>query len=105
MSDYFDEMGWTPLADGEAPDYLLQMARFMRDYGLWNLFEQYVERLSPPASRTAVENLKEIKIESDSNKKQCPICLKEFEVNDLAKSMPCHHVFHQDCILPWLSKV
>lgn len=103
MSDYFTEMGWTPLADGEAPNHLIQMARFLRDYGMWDLLEQN-EKLPPPASKSEVENLKEIEIESNESK-QCPVCLKEFEAGNKAKMMPCHHAFHQECILPWLEKV
>lgn len=103
MSDYFEEMGWTPLGDGEAPNHLIQMARFLRDYGMWELLGEDA-KLPPPASKNAVETLPEIKIEP-SETKQCPVCLKEFEANDKAKSMPCHHVFHQECILPWLEKV
>ncbi|XP_029173735.1 E3 ubiquitin-protein ligase RNF181-like [Nylanderia fulva] len=102
MSDYFEEMGWTPLGDGETPNHLIQMARFLRDYGMWELLGEDA-KLPPPASKNAVETLPEIKIES-SEIKQCPVCLKEFEANDKAKSMPCHHVFHQECIIPWLEK-
>lgn len=101
MSDYFTEMGWTPLGDGEAPNHLIQMARLLRDLGMWDLVGE--TELPPPASKEAVANLPEIKIES-SETKQCPICLKEFETDSKAKSMPCHHVFHQECILPWLEK-
>lgn len=103
MSDYFTEMGWRPLGDGEAPNQLIQMARFLRDYGMWDLVEQDRE-LPPPASKDAVANLSEVKIKSGETK-QCPVCLKEFETDSKAKSMPCQHVFHQDCILPWLEKV
>lgn len=103
MSDYFSEMGWTPLGDGETPNHLIQMARFLRDFGMWDLVGQETE-LPPPASKDAVANLPEIKIKSGETK-QCPVCLKEFETDSKAKSMPCHHVFHQECIVPWLEKV
>jgi len=103
MSDYFAEMGWTPLGDGEAPNLLIQMARFLRDVGMWDLVGQDRE-LPPPASKDAVANLPEIKIESNETK-QCPVCLKEFETDSKAKLMPCQHVFHQECIIPWLEKV
>lgn len=103
MSDYFAEMGWTPLGDGETPNHLIQMARFLRDFGMWDLVGQDTE-LPPPASKDAVANLSEIKIESGETK-QCPVCLKDFDADSKAKLMPCHHVFHQECIVPWLEKV
>ncbi|EZA49733.1 hypothetical protein DMN91_007710 [Ooceraea biroi] len=102
MSDYFEEMSRTPLRDGEAPNSMLHMARFLRDSGMWDLLWPDA-KLPPPASKDAVENLSEIKIESTESK-QCPVCLKEFEVDDKAKLMPCQHVFHQECIIPWLQK-
>lgn len=101
MSDYFTEMGWTPLNDGETPNHLIQMARFLRDSGMWDLLEQ--QKLPPPASKAAIENLPEVKIES-ADAKQCPVCLKQFETGDKASLMPCRHMFHQECILPWLKK-
>ncbi|XP_015127884.1 E3 ubiquitin-protein ligase RNF181 [Diachasma alloeum] len=102
MSDYFEEMGWTPLRDGETPNVLLQMARFLRDVGMWDMLGQD-EKLPPPASKAAVEALEEIKI-TDAGSKQCPVCLKAFESSEIAKSLPCQHSFHKECIIPWLDK-
>ncbi|XP_053975740.1 E3 ubiquitin-protein ligase RNF181-like [Hylaeus volcanicus] len=102
MSDYFDEMGWTPLGDGEAPNNLMQIARLFRDYGMWN-FLGLPNELPPPASKSAIENLKEIEV-SSSDSKQCPVCLKDFEAGIFAKCMPCKHTFHTECIIPWLEK-
>ena len=102
MSDYFTEMGWTPLNDGEAPNHLIHMARFLRDFGMWDL-EGQTERLPPPASKEAVDGLKETEIIEPN--KQCPVCLKEFEIGTISKTMPCEHSFHKECILPWLEKV
>ena len=102
MSDYFTEMGWTPLNDGEAPNHLIHMARFLRDFGMWDLAGQ-TERLPPPASKKALENLEETKI-TEKNK-QCPVCLKEIEIGTVSKTMPCKHSFHKECIMPWLEKV
>ncbi|XP_043471351.1 E3 ubiquitin-protein ligase RNF181-like isoform X2 [Leptopilina heterotoma] len=101
MSDYFTEMGRTPLNDGEAPNHLMHMARFLREFGFWEMDEQS-QRVPPPASKEAVKNLTETKI--TERNKQCPVCLKEFEIENLAKTMPCKHSFHKECILPWLEK-
>ena len=103
MSDYFVEMGWTPLRDGEAPNHLIEMARLLRDSGMWE-FRGEPGNLPPPASKAAMENLETIEITSD-NTKQCPVCLKEFEVRGTAKILPCKHTFHRECIVPWLEKV
>ena len=31
---------------------------------------------------------------------ECAVCLEEFRVGSHAK-LPCSHIFHQNCILPW----
>lgn len=36
---------------------------------------------------------------------KCMICLVEFSEGEDMKEMPCCHLFHPCCILPWLDKV
>lgn len=36
---------------------------------------------------------------------KCPVCLLEFEEQETVRQMPCKHLFHCGCILPWLGKV
>lgn len=62
MADYFDEMHCTPLADGEAPDGSLHLARLLRDYAM---FEELGEtsRLPPPTSEAVIEKLPQIQME------------------------------------------
>ncbi|KAI8420930.1 hypothetical protein MSG28_008088 [Choristoneura fumiferana] len=103
MAGYFEEMGWRELADGEQPDHLLHMARFLVDFGLYeDNFSGEWPRLPPPAAKEAVENLPEVTLEEGS--KDCPICLKKYNPGDKAKKMPCNHLFHSTCILTWLGK-
>lgn len=35
---------------------------------------------------------------------QCAVCLDEFEPDSEITALPCRHVFHTDCILPWLTE-
>ena len=37
----------------------------------------------------------------------CPICTDEFERGEEVRVLPCNtsHIFHKDCIDPWLIKV
>lgn len=59
----------------------------------------------PPASKTAVESLPGIKVSEQllsSDSGQCAVCKDAFELGADVKQMPCKHIYHPDCILPWL---
>ncbi|KAI4305873.1 hypothetical protein L6164_029208 [Bauhinia variegata] len=75
--------------------------------GLEELIEQLTmndRRGPPPASRSAINAMPTIRItqthlRSDS---QCPVCQDKFELGSEARQMPCNHIYHSDCIVPWL---
>lgn len=60
---------------------------------------------NPPASKAAVESMPTVEIEEDhvGTDSHCAICKEAFELGAEAREMPCKHIYHQDCILPWLS--
>ncbi|KAL6175757.1 hypothetical protein ACLB2K_052396 [Fragaria x ananassa] len=78
--------------------------------GLEQLIQQLAENDpnrygTPPASKSAVEALPVVKITQellDSDSSQCAVCKDSFELDEEAKQMPCKHIYHSDCILPWL---
>ncbi|XP_057812362.1 E3 ubiquitin-protein ligase RING1 [Salvia miltiorrhiza] len=84
------------------------------DYFIGPGLEQLIQQLSendpnrygtPPASKNAVEGLPDINITEEmlsSDSSQCAVCKDSFELNEEAKQMPCKHIYHRDCILPWL---
>lgn len=59
----------------------------------------------PPASKAAIESLPVIKILASHvpMESQCAVCKEPFELDSEAREMPCKHIYHSDCILPWLS--
>lgn len=67
---------------------------------------------SPPASKEEVSKLQKIKV-SKSNQKEvlqlagescCSVCKDDFLVDQQLVKLPCNHVFHDECILPWLNE-
>ncbi|GMQ11818.1 hypothetical protein CsSME_00054300 [Camellia sinensis var. sinensis] len=84
------------------------------DYFIGPGLEQLIQQLAdndpnrygtPPASKSAVEALPEIKVTYDllsSDSSQCAVCKDTFELGEEAKQMPCKHIYHSDCIVPWL---
>ncbi|EOY08709.1 hypothetical protein QUC31_010778 [Theobroma cacao] len=87
---------------GNAGDYFIGP-------GLEELFEQLSandRRGPPPASRSSIDAMPTIKISrrhlhSDSH---CPVCKDKFELGSEARQMPCNHIYHSDCIIPWLEQ-
>ncbi|KAJ4828359.1 hypothetical protein Tsubulata_045523, partial [Turnera subulata] len=60
---------------------------------------------NPPASKAAVESMPALKISEThvDAEAHCAVCTEEFELGGEAREMPCKHIYHPDCILPWLA--
>ncbi|KAK6154946.1 hypothetical protein DH2020_009194 [Rehmannia glutinosa] len=85
-------------------DYILTM-----EYDA--LFGQLVEnenalKGSPPAAKSVVENLPSVVLTKEeigeNNNVVCAVCKDEFAVGENVSKLPCCHLYHGDCILPWL---
>ncbi|KAI7751244.1 hypothetical protein M8C21_021313 [Ambrosia artemisiifolia] len=58
-----------------------------------------------PASKAAIEAMPTIEIQEShvSIESYCAVCKEPFDLGSEAKEMPCQHLYHPDCILPWLA--
>ncbi|XP_022737343.1 E3 ubiquitin-protein ligase RING1-like [Durio zibethinus] len=54
-----------------------------------------------PASKSSIEAALK-NVSGLGNNSECAICLEKIKGEELAKSMPCGHVYHGDCIVEWL---
>lgn len=59
-----------------------------------------------PASKSAIEELEKVKLDSlesaTTHGLSCAICKEGFDQEDEATRLPCLHIYHRDCIVPWL---
>ncbi|XP_042064310.1 RING finger protein 11-like [Salvia splendens] len=39
---------------------------------------------------------------SDDEGKRCAVCLDDFETKQFVTITPCNHMFHEECIVPWV---
>ncbi|KGN50563.1 probable E3 ubiquitin-protein ligase RHC2A [Cucumis sativus] len=89
----------------------------MSEFLLGSGFDRLLEQLSqiemngigrfenPPASKAAIESMPTIQICENylATESHCAVCKEAFELGTEAREMPCKHIYHCDCILPWLS--
>jgi len=63
------------------------------------------ETASGYGSNSSVEPFKpRISISSCPQNISCSICLEEFTATEKLRQLPCNHLFHTSCILPWLTQ-
>lgn len=82
---------------------------FRRNYGgLEDLFTQILTQLTAsgpePASQSQIDELPTMAVKQEhlDNSTQCSICLENFVLNEEVTSLPCNHLHHRYCIVPWL---
>lgn len=57
-----------------------------------------------PRKDTDLDDISKVSRDSDTTEIDCVICLEEVVQNGQAESLPCGHVFHQECIALWLKQ-
>ncbi|KAL3625849.1 hypothetical protein CASFOL_030378 [Castilleja foliolosa] len=111
-----DERSYELFYDDGAGVGLRPLPSTMSEPLLGSGFELMLDRLSqigfslwarpenPPASKHAVASLPTVQISSghvDSDS-HCAVCTDPFTLGSEAREMPCNHIYHSDCIFPWL---
>ncbi|KAK6118170.1 hypothetical protein DH2020_048071 [Rehmannia glutinosa] len=95
--------------ESEALNYVGDSGDYLDARGFENLLERLAEtessrRGAPPASVSFVNNMPSLTIDEDKlDSMACAICKDSFTVGTVVNQLPCFHLFHPSCILPWLS--
>ena len=109
-----------PVMVSGLPLALLQMLQGGEQQSLQDIIQHIIENDPnnygpPPASKSAVKQLKRLDIVSFKQEKtECSVCLMrigDYKDEDLQSAedreileLPCSHTFHNQCILPWLKE-
>lgn len=111
------ERGFELYYDDGAGSGLQPLPAMMSEFLMGSGFDRLLEQLSqidisglsrseqPPASKAAVESMPTIKVSNSqvSTESHCAVCIEAFALGAEAREMPCKHIYHSDCILPWLT--
>ncbi|EDV49837.1 E3 ubiquitin-protein ligase RNF126-B [Drosophila erecta] len=59
----------------------------------------------PPLSAQRINEIPNVQISAeDVNRKiQCSICWDDFKIDETVRKLPCSHLYHENCIVPWLN--
>jgi E3 ubiquitin-protein ligase RNF115/126 len=119
FSDLEMEFGSGPwlLFQGQLPHHIPD-SHWMRraniaDYFVGPGLDDLIEELSqsdrhgpPPASESSIQAMPTVKINQRhlNGDSHCPVCKEKFELGMEAREMPCKHMYHSECIVPWLEQ-
>uniref|UniRef100_A0A1A9UZM7 RING-type E3 ubiquitin transferase n=1 Tax=Glossina austeni TaxID=7395 RepID=A0A1A9UZM7_GLOAU len=58
----------------------------------------------PPLPRDKIDEIPKVGITEDvvNEKQQCSVCWEYFQLEEMVRKLSCSHLFHDDCIVPWL---
>ncbi|KAK8492308.1 hypothetical protein V6N13_110020 [Hibiscus sabdariffa] len=85
----------------------LDLRNFFSGSGLDDLIDQITQNDRPGVPRapeSTINTIPAVKITEMHlrNNSECPVCKEEFVVGGEARELPCKHIYHNDCIVPWL---
>ncbi|XWS21605.1 hypothetical protein CRYUN_Cryun30bG0068700 [Craigia yunnanensis] len=85
----------------------LDPRNFFLGPGLNDLIEQLTQNDRPgvpPAPESTIDAIPTVRITEThlTNGSQCPVCKEELRGGGEARELPCNHIYHSDCIVPWL---
>uniref|UniRef100_A0A8C0V9V2 RING-type E3 ubiquitin transferase n=1 Tax=Cyanistes caeruleus TaxID=156563 RepID=A0A8C0V9V2_CYACU len=70
------------------------------------LLNQFENTGPPPADKEKIQALPTIQITQEhvDSGLECPVCKEDYTVGENVRQLPCNHLFHDGCIVPWLEQ-
>ncbi|RID81303.1 hypothetical protein BRARA_A03893 [Brassica rapa] len=81
------------LSDGDAADDAILGQMFDNEVGI---------RGNPPAAKRIVDDLPVVELTVEQGDVVCAVCKDEMVLEEEVKRLPCRHLYHGECITPWL---
>lgn len=99
------------LEELDVPPYAGNSGDYLDARGFEELLERLAEtdssrRGAPPAAVSFVKSLDRVVINEEHEKQDdlaCAICKESLSVGTVVNQLPCFHLYHPSCIVPWLS--
>uniref|UniRef100_A0A8C3K5D9 RING-type E3 ubiquitin transferase n=1 Tax=Calidris pygmaea TaxID=425635 RepID=A0A8C3K5D9_9CHAR len=70
------------------------------------LLNQFENTGPPPADKEKIQALPTVQIAQEhvDSGLECPVCKEDYTVGESVRQLPCNHLFHNSCIVPWLEQ-
>ncbi|KAF8397081.1 hypothetical protein HHK36_015988 [Tetracentron sinense] len=101
---------FTNLEESEVPPYIGNTGDYLDARGFEELLEHLAEtdssrRGAPPVAASFVNSLPRVVIDEEHEKHGglvCAVCKDPLPIGTEVNQLPCFHLYHSFCILPWL---
>ncbi|XP_003460922.3 E3 ubiquitin-protein ligase RNF126 isoform X1 [Cavia porcellus] len=70
------------------------------------LLNQFENTGPPPADREKIQALPTVPVTEEhvGSGLECPVCKDDYALGESVRQLPCNHLFHDGCIVPWLEQ-
>lgn len=70
------------------------------------LLNQFENTGPPPADNEKIQALPTVQVTDEhvGSGLECPVCKEDYTVGENVRQLPCNHLFHNNCIIPWLEQ-
>ncbi|XP_057565537.1 E3 ubiquitin-protein ligase RNF126 isoform X2 [Hippopotamus amphibius kiboko] len=71
------------------------------------LLNQFENTGPPPADKEKIQALPTVPVTEEhvGSGLECPVCKDDYGLGERVRQLPCNHLFHDGCIVPWLEQL